>query len=157
MSISKELNKMSIFMQVHWNIFATILYCTAPATCVLGGGGGVYLSPTFYILIYFVVRGGADVHFSQHFYIFIHIPLLVYICIYCAGRRQCLFVPNFLASPLHRTPPDSPFAATQSLLITFFFSGCHFLKSVDWNSCFILRIFKVSRKMNLYCVQKHLL
>ena len=33
------------------NIFATILYCTALATCVLGGGG-VYLSPNFYIVLF---------------------------------------------------------------------------------------------------------
>ena len=115
----------------------------------------VHLSLTFYIFVYFVAGGGADVYFSQHsiyLYIFIYCYIFAYIVL---GGGSVYLSPAF--QPLHSTGSDSPFAATQSLLITFFFSGCHFLKSVDWNSCFILRIFKVSRKMNLYCVQKHLL
>ena len=87
-----------------------------------------------HIFVYFVARGEADVCLSQHFYIFVYIHLLLYICIYCAGRRQCLFVSNFLASPQDST--WLPICCNPVSSHYFLFPGCHFLKSVDWNSSY---------------------
>ena len=67
-------------------------------------------------------------------YLFIYIHLLLYICIHCAGRRQCLFVPSFLASPQDST--WLPICCNPVSSHYFLFSGCHFLKSVDWNSSY---------------------
>ena len=107
-----------------------------------------------HIFVYFVARGEADVCLSQHFYIFVYIHLLLYICIYCAGRRQCLFVPNFLASPQDST--WLPICCNPVSSHYFLFFWLSFIEVCWFEFLLFLITFTVSRKMTLHCIQKHL-